>query len=775
MVDRKHGFAMGLVVGLGVTAALMLVWPSGKEVPKAQWVTPQEPTPAPSLQDASVIAKSRLGIDPAAGIEAGRRLLAKLRRAGNKAEKMRLIDEIGHRRYRGAVAHLRELVDTERGTLRLEAIEALGRIGDELATDVLIGLTEAALPRVRSAAVQALRRSGNEESGMWLKDLAHSDLLGLGSEALLAMGRIGDEGVEPYLEEMMGSPKTEIAESAAQALAELASPTARRTLIQAASRRGSGRVRLAAISGLASFDDETTTRLLSKWVIHQHPKVATAAIRSLALRGGDDVVTLLSEVAHEGRRRLRKAATRGLALVGSPEARDELINLLFNDDPLTGPTAAFALARSGDDESLDALIGAMDGGPGLAHAALNAMASAPTAPRVIKALLLALTGRGQRLKTLAAEGLAIHLGPDAVHPLKQALRRVGASEQAGLCHVLAGIDGDASRNSLVEMVRGGRETLQIDALEALVNEQRLSTELARSLALGQLERSRGKIRHNRVVKILASLEDEEANQALILVAKKMPNTRLSSLFKVMGAQGNEGLMLGLVQLTKTEPSPQRRLALIEALGGSSRPEVRVYLRELASGTGEEANKALASFEWEAPHEVQDIAFAATQSEEWSRRVVASSLLGRIDTPEAISELARLLDDAHPRVKLDAMMNLTSSESPEALDAVVDAYARGNDGARDWGASFLASSGHPEALGLLVDAVKHGDDEHIMDAYWAIETIGTPASQAALTDIRETAPADHEELQALLENSRLEEEEQELRQILDQFVQGYRDL
>lgn len=63
----------------------------------------------------------------------------------------------------------------------------------------------------------------------------------------------------------------------------------------------------------------------------------------------------------------------------------------------------------------------------------------------------------------------------------------------------------------------------------------------------------------------------------------------------------------------------------------------------------------------------------------------------------------------------------------------------------------------------------------MDAYWAIETIGTPASQAALKDIRETAPADHEELQALIANSRLEEEEKELRQIEDQFVQGYRGL
>jgi hypothetical protein len=72
-------------------------------------------------------------------------------------------------------------------------------------------------------------------------------------------------------------------------------------------------------------------------------------------------------------------------------------------------------------------------------------------------------------------------------------------------------------------------------------------------------------------------------------------------------------------------------------------------------------------------------------------------------------------------------------------------------------------------------VKHGDDEHIMDAYWAIETIGTAASQAALTDIRETAPADHEELQALIENSRFEAEEKELRQIQDQFAQGYRDL
>jgi len=199
--------------------------------------------------------------------------------------------------------------------------------------------------------------------------------------------------------------------------------------------------------------------------------------------------------------------------------------------------------------------------------------------------------------------------------------------------------------------------------------------------------------------------------------------------------------------------------MVKALG-LDRPDSREFLREIATGTGEEASAALSSFVRNAPHEVRDIAYNAIQSDDPTMRVSALNVLRSINGTEEINTFADLLKDKNLGIKVQAVEALGSNQDPYAMDLLVNAFEGGDNSIRVPAAYYLAQSGHPRALDLLVEATLSGTKES-SSFYYAIEQLNTPESKEALLTIREKASKDDDALREDILNTELEEKERQL--------------
>jgi HEAT repeat protein len=761
-MDTKRAFVIGAVVGPLVVSFVGWVISSvetdsspPKESPQQESLTPNsvvEPEPNPL----------KMGLMHQAHIPK-RFLLRDLRNARLDAEKVRIIQAIGHSKFKDATADLGEIAETERGSLRRAAIDALGRVGGTHAVDILIGLTESNLKAVRHQALHGLGRISSPGAIDWLKDIAESNLLRMGNQALQAIAQSGDDSQSSYFVRMMNNQKVEIASSAARALATLGTPRSRKILIGMAQRDELGSVRLAAIRSLCHFDAPDVRRLVKKMIFDERVQVAKAAIESYAKMSGEGVSRTLSELAQTGRRPLQRPATKGLGDVGSADARDELIHILFTEETHTMFVAAETLATVGDEESVEALTEGLKRGRNLTQAVLRAMDKAPSDESLLRAVSDVLVQNKNELCLEAAKVLATHLGAEAVPDILLALEKARKHHKEFLCDVLASIDGNASKKALLAIVHKEDGFLRSEALNALVNHDRLHPSVARDLAIEQLSEAKGLGPSTRLVDVLASLDDPEADEHLMRLLKTSKNFDVRSIISAISTRGSAHLLTEVIDQIRMMPKGQRRQNMLSSLD-LDRPDSRKFLRGIASGTGQEAAAVLSGFAWRAPHEVRDIAFGAIQSDDANMRMSGLNVLRGINGTEEINAFADLLKDTNAGVKMQAVAALGHSQDPYAMDLMINAFEDGDGTIREASAYHIASSRHPRALDVLVEAtLSRGKTSRSF--FHAIQQMDTRESKQALELIKEQAPEDNAELQADILNRELEQEASLVNKIL----------
>jgi HEAT repeat protein len=224
--------------------------------------------------------------------------------------------------------------------LRLEASQALHRIGDEKALKLLVQATgDLALAENAQGPRQLLLRHGDQAAAALASAGLTSDkaLVRLGSAQTAGRLRLGSD-----------TAKNALGESLGKAVGDEA-----------------GLVRAAAIRAIASLEIESQLNRIFSALNHADPKTRREAARALGILGGkSSVEPLIKKLGNEKKFLVRRAIYQAIARLRSPSAVDpmfEHLKLLYKESRQSSrvddeiPLCLDALAAGGDAAATKAL------------------------------------------------------------------------------------------------------------------------------------------------------------------------------------------------------------------------------------------------------------------------------------------------------------------------------------------------------------------------------------------------------------------------------------
>lgn len=242
----------------------------------------------------------------------------------------------------------------DRGEEAPEAREQLVRLGARALKPLLEALADDD-PAQRRVAIDILGHVANPAATAPLIAAAESDApIELRRRALVGAGAVADAEFVPRFEAFLEGDERRLRPIAAWALARIAAPNSRNTLV-AALRSGDPITRMFAVLGLARTSAGRRDRAAQLAAIREQLErdgasaVRAGAAMALALGGDEDAGGLLVEYLHRADGYVARAVVRGLAVLSAAE-RDERARAALLDR---------ALQSQGElqDEALAALLG----------------------------------------------------------------------------------------------------------------------------------------------------------------------------------------------------------------------------------------------------------------------------------------------------------------------------------------------------------------------------------------------------------------------------------
>ncbi len=240
-----------------------------------------------------------------------------------RAAAMEVLVQFGSASVPGLLTILERATDEG---LKLDAITALGRIGDRRATDailpylnlptekrriVLVALGSIADPRTEPILIQALRSTVDDPDAR--------------VQVALGLGQIGTPTAIRALVSALGDPDLQVADAAAQGLQKAGIP-ALNALEQALGDSRVG-VRLRAVAALQGIPSERTVALLRRALQDSDARVQRAAADALGAIGRPEAVPVLIEALGAADGGVALNAARSLAHIGK-SAVPSLLNAL---------------------------------------------------------------------------------------------------------------------------------------------------------------------------------------------------------------------------------------------------------------------------------------------------------------------------------------------------------------------------------------------------------------------------------------------------------------
>ncbi len=214
----------------------------------------------------------------------------------------------------------------------------------------------------RADAAKALGEvKGNEDVIAALGEAARSDVFwGVRVEALRALGKIGDAGAEKQIEGALSNEKPWVRDVAVAQLANFKTDAALGgKLEKIASDDAAYRVQNAAMQALAQLKTANAFDVLSAAVQKDSPDDTTrrAALRALGTLGDDRAVPILLAWSAPGKPiELRTAAIGGLGSVGKGNKDVTRALVGYLEEPRISKYATvFAIGRHGDPDAIPAL------------------------------------------------------------------------------------------------------------------------------------------------------------------------------------------------------------------------------------------------------------------------------------------------------------------------------------------------------------------------------------------------------------------------------------
>jgi len=240
-----------------------------------------------------------------------------------RAAAMEVLVQFGSASVPGLLTILERATDEG---LKLDAITALGRIGDRRATDailpylnlptekrriVLVALGSIADPRTEPILIQALRSTVDDPDAR--------------VQVALGLGQIGTPTAIRALVSALGDPDLQVADAAAQGLQKAGIP-ALNALEQVLGDSRVG-VRLRVVAALQGIPSERTVALLRRALLDADARVQCAAADALGAIGRPEAVPVLIEALGAADGGVALNAARSLAHIGKP-AIPALLNAL---------------------------------------------------------------------------------------------------------------------------------------------------------------------------------------------------------------------------------------------------------------------------------------------------------------------------------------------------------------------------------------------------------------------------------------------------------------
>jgi len=363
------------------------------------------------LRDAQLRERARRALQRINTRRSNKALYKALVKADDPCFAAALIDSLGHNRYKPAVPRLLEAARSDKSCrcMRLSAIEALARIGDERAEPVLAEMVARGPAELRPRAFDAYMVLADElarrkkiaaarriyEDGLAKATSEHARSL-----ALIGLGRVGNAASVGKVLVCLGEPDPKLRASAIACLVELADPQAGKimraelakaeplvkagllralavregpkatALLKAAAKDPSAEVRVTACELLGELDDPALAPTLLEAAEKGSDLIKPVALRSYLrladgrLEAGQKAEAL--KMYHNALRLAIKAETRrqalqGIASIASPKSLPLVEPLLKDEAVRNDATAAYiaiagTIGRSGQKDRAVAML-----------------------------------------------------------------------------------------------------------------------------------------------------------------------------------------------------------------------------------------------------------------------------------------------------------------------------------------------------------------------------------------------------------------------------------
>lgn len=284
-----------------------------------------------------------------------------------------------------AMDPLLESMDYDDADVRLEAVWALGEMGDERALEPLVEALKDEDWYVRKQAATSLCSLKNEESvGLLVRALSDDDWH-VRKQAARILGTIGDARAAKPLARTLRDEDPVVQQEAAAALGRIGDPGA------------------VADAILASLK-------------HEDPFVRNEAVATLQERGEEAVAPLIHALIHRRDENVKREAADALVIVGSP-AVDALCHVLTINHKkahiISRQIAAWTLGTIGDDRAVEPLGRSLanDTSPSVRHEAARALARVD-GERAVELLVEATKDRDEDIRKEAKRALKVLMARD---------------------------------------------------------------------------------------------------------------------------------------------------------------------------------------------------------------------------------------------------------------------------------------------------------------------------------------------------------------------------
>ena len=250
---------------------------------------------------------------------------------------------LGRLGYRRATPALAKVLETD-PLLRVEAANALARIGDEAALDSLLNLIGDPESAVRQAVVGALNSIGSSRMEQLIKPLLRDERPLVRESAAQIAGYFGYLDCADLLIQCCDDEDERVRKAAVEHLPYLEDDRVP-TILRMKLHRDTAKVRAAAASALGKLEGEEAE--LENALKDEDSWVRYFAAQSLGrLRSSDSVTSLIELIRTDPFNHVRIAALEALGTIGGREAVEIITSQLHSEDRDVARVAATALEET---------------------------------------------------------------------------------------------------------------------------------------------------------------------------------------------------------------------------------------------------------------------------------------------------------------------------------------------------------------------------------------------------------------------------------------------